>query len=169
MPFRRVSVFDILRNYYILINVVGVTRISGNEDMKGKFTRYFAIIEFATLFSYTILLLIGVVIVASGASRLVHLFNTGSDGAWVSVLTHADYSPSPPNRSKDKNYLILEDDKGPMGKFMESSDPALMTDLKAISFGVIDTNIDDFIYSINSLRYVSVLGFNPLRSPPYFC
>lgn len=137
--------------------------------MKGKFTRYFATIEFTTLFIYTRFLLIAVVIVASGASRLVHLSKRDSDSPWVSVLTRAGYSPNPLYRSIDKNYLIPEDDKRTTAKFMEFSDPALITDFKAISFSVIDANIDDFIYSMNSLPYISALGFTPLRSPPYFC
>jgi hypothetical protein len=137
--------------------------------MKVKFTRYFATIEFATLFSYTIFLSIAVVIVGSGASRLVQLFKWGSDSTWVSVLSQAGYSTNPLNGSNDKDYLIQEDDRHTTGRFMEFSDPALMTDLKAISFSVIDSNIDDIIYSINRLAYVSALGFKPLRSPPYFC
>ena len=153
----------------MLITVVGVTSISGNEDMKGKFTRYFATIEFIPLFSYTFLLLISLLIVSSGASPLVHLPNRGSDSAWSSVMSHGDYSPNPPDRSNGTNYLSQEDYECATGKFMEFPDPALMTDFKAIGFGVIDTYIHNFIYPINSLRYVSVLGFNPLRSPPYFC
>lgn len=137
--------------------------------MKVKFTRYFATIEFIPLFSYAFLFLIALIIVSSWASRLVHLSNRGSDSAWVFVMTRADHGPNPPDRSSDKNCLIQEGDKRPAGKFMEFSDPALITDFKAIRFSVIDTNIHDFIYSINSLEYDSVLGFNPLRSPPHFC
>jgi hypothetical protein len=136
--------------------------------MKGKCTRYFPTIEYSTLFSYTIFLLIAVVIAASGASPLIRLSKRGSGSTWVSALTHAPYSPNHLYRSNDKTYLIQEDDRPTTRKFMEVSDPALITDFKAISFSGIGANIDNFIYSINRLLYVCALGFNPLRSPPYF-
>jgi hypothetical protein len=137
--------------------------------MKGKFTRYFATIEYSTLFSYTIFLLISVAIVASGVSRLIHSSKRASGGTLVSALTHARYTPNHLYRSNDKNYLIQEDDKPTTRKFVELSDPALITSFKAIRFSAIGTNIDNSVYSINRLPYVSALGFNPLRSPPYFC
>lgn len=137
--------------------------------MKRKFTRYFATIEYSNLFSCSMFLLIAVIIVASGASRLLHLSKRASDSTWLSALTRARRIPNHLYRSNDRNYLVQEDEKPTMRKFVEFCDPALITDFKAISFSAVGTNIDNFIYSINRLPCVSVLGFNPLRSPPYFC
>ena len=145
-----------------------MTSIFGNSDMKIKFTRYFAAIEFITPLTYNRFLIIAVLVVVSGASRPIQPSNSETERAWLSVPICTVYSQYLVYGSTDTNYLIPEDDKVMRGKFTEFAGPTLPTDFKHKGYAVIDRNIDDFVYSINPLPYSSTLGFTHLRSPPCF-
>ena len=137
--------------------------------MRGNFTRYFAVVEFSDPFIYKSSFIIAVLIVAFGASRVAYLSKTGSYSAWVSVPTRVAHSLNPVYSSIDMNSSVPEDDKLTTGKFTEFAGQAVLTDFKRDRFGVIDKDIDDFVYSINSFPHNSSLGFTPLRSPPHLC